>query len=194
MTSDRARQDEQAVLEAVLADPVCAAILDRLPGLGLPEWWLTAGAVFQNVWNAVVGNPAGYGVNDYDVFYFDAADLSWDAEDRVIRGAEALLSDHDARIEVRNEARVHLWYEDAFGVPAEPLTSVTDAIDTFASTTCCVAVTRDHDGLHLHAPYGLADVFAMHMRPHRRRAPREVYEAKVQQYATRWPSLTSDPW
>ncbi|WP_299521214.1 nucleotidyltransferase family protein [uncultured Serinicoccus sp.] len=52
-----------------------------MPQLGLREWWLTAGAVFQNVWNAIEGRPAGYGINDYDVFYFDAEDLSWDAED-----------------------------------------------------------------------------------------------------------------
>lgn len=185
---------EEAVLEAVLADPVCRAIVDRAPQLGLTEWWLTAGAVFQNVWNAVDGRPPGYGINDYDIFYFDDADLSWEAENRVISAAGTLFADLAATVEVRNEARVHLWYEEKFGTPSDPFVSAADAIDSFASTTCSIGVTRDTTGLHVYAPYGLTDVFALHLRPHRRLAPRSVYETKVRQYQERWPSLTHDPW
>ncbi len=187
-------RNEQAVLDAVFADPVCAAVLDRFPSLGLQEWWLTAGAVFQNVWNAVEARPPAYGIKDYDVFYYENADLSWEAEDAVIRAAVDLFPDAPRPIEVRNEARVHLWYEEKFGAPCAPFISATDAIDAFASTTCCVGVTRDDAGLRVYAPFGLEDVLAMHMRPHRRLAPRHVYEAKVSQYTARWPSLTSEPW
>ncbi|GAA3524453.1 hypothetical protein AFL01nite_15200 [Aeromicrobium flavum] len=182
-------------MHAVLADPVCRTVLERMPRLGLAEWWLTAGAVFQNIWNAQEGRPAGFGIKDYDVFYFDAADLGWDAEDEVIRAVADLFSDVDAHVEIRNEARVHLWYEERFGVPADPFTSATDAIDAFASTTCCVGMTTAPDGrISVHAPYGLQDVFDRVMRPNPRLAPREVYEAKVAQYRERWPSVTAEPW
>lgn len=186
--------EEGAVLEAVLADPVCQTILDRAPKLDLAEWWLTAGAVFQNVWNAVEGRPPGYGINDYDIFYFDDSDLSWEAEDRVISAAADLFGELAANVEVRNEARVHLWYEKKFGTPVRPFVSAADAIDAFASTTCSIGITRDPEGFRIYAPHGLADVFAMHMRPHRRIAPRSVYETKVRQYRERWPSLSHDPW
>ena len=129
----QAAQLETALLDAVLADPVCAAVLERVPALGLGEWWLTAGAIFQNVWNSVEGRPAGYGIKDYDVFYYDDSDLSWEAEDTVIRAAGDLLGDVPATIEVRNEARVHLWYAEKFGTPAPPFTSATDAVDAFAA-------------------------------------------------------------
>lgn len=185
---------ERRLLEAVLADPVCRGILDRFPALGLPEWWLTAGAVFQNVWNALTGRPAGEGIKDYDVFYYDADDLSWEAEDRVIRAAHELLADLAAPLEVRNEARVHLWYEGKFGVPAAPFVSAADAIDAFASTSCSIGITRDAGGLRVHAPYGLADVFALRVRPNRRLAPGAVYEGKAADYAARWPGVRSDPW
>jgi len=197
------------LVAAVLADPMCRAILDRMPALGVPQWWLTAGAVFQNAWNAVCSLPPGFGVLDYDVFYFDV-DTSWDAEDRVIRRTESALDDvlgdalagvvgeRGARVEVRNQARVHLWYEERFGVPAAPFGSATDGIDAFPSTTCCVALTRDGTDasgpLRLYAPYGLADVFGMRMRPNRRLAPRAVYDDKVRSYQQRWPALTADPW
>lgn len=190
----QAAQLETALLDAVLADPVCAAVLERVPALGLGEWWLTAGAIFQNVWNSVEGRPAGYGIKDYDVFYYDDSDLSWEAEDTVIRAAGDLLGDVPATIEVRNEARVHLWYAEKFGTPALPFTSATDAVDAFASTVCCVAVTRDDSGLRVYAPFGLEDVFAMRMRPNRRLAPRQVYEDKAAQYSARWPTLSHEPW
>lgn len=190
-TPDR---EAQTVLTAVLSDPLCEAVLDRLPSLGLREWWLTAGAVFQNVWNAVEGRPPGYGIKDYDVFYFDDTDLSWEAEDTVIRAAAALFSDLPARIEVRNQARVHLWYEEKFGQPCPPFTSATDAIDSFASTTCCVGISTVDSEIRLYAPFGLTDVIGMRMRPHRRLAPQHVYDAKVRQYTERWTTLTSDPW
>lgn len=185
---------EARTIAAVMADPVNAVILERMPALGLTEWWLTAGAVFQNVWNAVEGHPPGHGIRDYDVFYFNGNDLSWEAEDTVIRKAAELFVDVRATVEVRNEARVHLWYEEKFGTPAAPFTSATDAIDAFASTTCCVGITRSHTGPRLYAPFGLDDLFAMHLRPNRRLAPQHVYETKVARYCERWPSLTSDPW
>lgn len=182
-------------IAAVRADPVCRVLLERLPRLNLREWWLTGGAVFQNVWNQVEGRPPGYGIKDYDVFYFDDTDLSWEAEDQVIRAATALFGDLETGIEIRNEARGHLWYEDKFGVAARPFTSACDAIDAFASTTRCVGVTSTElSGVEVYSPHGLDDVFALHMRPNSRLAPRAVYEAKVSQYQRRWPSLTATPW
>ena len=94
--------------------------------------------------------------------------------DRVIQRAASLFADLDATVEVRNQARVHLWYADRFGVAAPPFTSARDAIAAFASTTCSVGITHGADGIQVHAPHGLTDAFAMHLRPHRRLAPREV--------------------
>lgn len=185
---------EARVLSAVLSDPVCVAVLDRLPGLGLKEWWLTGGAVFQNVWNASQGRPPGFGIRDYDVFYYDADDLSWAAEDSVIQDAGALFADLPAPIELRNQARVHLWYEEKFGRPCPPFRSATDAIDSFVSTTGSIGMTKDESGIRIYAPFGLSDLIAMHLRPNHRLAPQRVYDDKVRQYTERWPTLTSDPW
>ena len=98
-------------------------------------------------------------------------------------------------IEVRNEARVHLWYEQKFGVPARQFTSSEDAIDHFASTTCCYGVTADPDGaMRVYAPHGFHDLFTMIIRPNPVLAPREVYEAKTARWREEWPSLTILPW
>lgn len=76
--------NEAGFLDAALANPANLALLDRLRGLDLPDCHLTAGCLYQTVWNRLSGREAGWGIKDYDVFYFDP-DLSWEAEDRVIR-------------------------------------------------------------------------------------------------------------
>jgi hypothetical protein len=182
-------------LDLVQRNPINVSILDRGPILGVPDWWLTAGAVFQTVWNVLDGRNPGAGIADYDVFYYDASDLSYEAEDEVIRHAESLFADLGVTVEIRNEARVHLWYESRFGVPGVPFSSSRDAIDHFASTTCCFGVSRSLNGeLVDYAPHGYADLFAKRVRPNPRLAPREVYETKARRWQQEWPSLLVDPW
>ncbi|WP_433295957.1 nucleotidyltransferase family protein [Pseudonocardia sp. CA-142604] len=182
-------------LDLVQRNLMNAAILDRGPALGVPDWWLTAGAVFQTVWNVLDGRDPGAGIADYDFFYYDASDLSYEAEDAVIRKAAALFADLGVTVEVRNEARVHLWYEARFGVQGVRFTSSADAIDHFASTTCCFGVSRTPIGeLVDYAPHGYADLFAMRVRPNPLLAPRAVYEAKARRWQREWPGLVVDPW
>ena len=75
-------RDHDRFLELVLRNPVNRALLDRGSCLGVADWWLTAGAVFQTVWNCLDGRDPGAGISDYDLFYFDAADRTWEGEGR----------------------------------------------------------------------------------------------------------------
>jgi uncharacterized protein len=189
--------DEQLeALRGVLGrNPVLTDVLAGAVDLRLPGWYLTAGSVFQTVWNVVTGRPAAEGILDYDLFYFDASDLSWDAEDAVIQAGRAQFADIPATVEIRNEARVHLWYEQKFGVPCEPYPSTEAAIDSFAATTCCVGVRAEADGRwRIYAPHGLSDVFNLVVRPNPVLAPRHVYEAKTSRWRRQWPELTVLPW
>jgi len=182
-------------VEVVLGNDVNRLVLERGHLLGVPDWWLTAGALFQTVWNSLAGRPLGEGIRDYDLFYFDPDDTSYEAEDAVVRRAAELFADTGAVVEVRNEARVHLWYEERFGVPAAPFTSTRDAVDHFAATTCCHALTRDAAGaLHAYAPHGYGDLFALRLRPNPVLAPRHVYETKAARWLRQWPDLSVEPW
>ncbi|HUB15598.1 MAG TPA: nucleotidyltransferase family protein, partial [Acetobacteraceae bacterium] len=98
-----------------MSNPANVALLSRLPSLVLDQCYLTAGCLFQAVWNRSSGQAADWGIKDYDVFYFDEHDLSWEAEDAVIQRVAALSGDLGIRVETRNQARVHLWYEQRFG-------------------------------------------------------------------------------
>ncbi|MGZ4607824.1 MAG: nucleotidyltransferase family protein [Blastococcus sp.] len=185
---------EERFLEIVLADPTVAEVLARTPRLGVGDWWLTAGVLFQTVWNALTGRAPGTGIRDADLFYFDD-DTSWEAEDAVITAGAGLFADLPVPVEIRNEARVHLWYAEHFGTPAPPFRDCADAIDAFAAVCCCVGVTAGADGRpRVYAPFGYDDLFAMVVRPNPRLAPRYVYEAKAARWRETWPELVVLPW
>jgi hypothetical protein len=184
---------EEEFLAIVLGDPTVRTVLERANTLGVHDWWLTAGVLFQTVWNALTGRPAGTGIRDADLFYFDP-DTSWAAEDAVIRAGADLFADLPVPVEIRNEARVHLWYADRFGTPAPAFRSCFDAIDSFAAVCCAVGVTVDGRGPRVYAPFGFDDLFALVVRPNRRLAPRHVYEAKAARWTRHWPELTVLPW
>lgn len=180
-------------MDELRTNPVLVEVLDRAAGLALPDWYLAAGAVVQTIWNAVTGRPPTYGIDDYDLLYHDPSDLSWDAEDAVIRRGAALFGRGD--VQIRNEARVHLWYEEKFGVPCAPFPGTEAAIEAFPAATSAVGVRQEPGGQwRVYAPYGLDDVFALRLRPNPRLAPRHVYEAKARRWKSLWPELTVMPW
>ena len=188
-------EQRERFIAAVLSNGVNRVILDRCSNLAVPDWWLTGGAVFQTVWNVLDGRAPTTGITDYDIFYFDPVDLSYEAEDAVVERASALFADLDSTIEIRNEARVHLWYEQHFGIPTTGFMSTHDAIDHFVSTTCCFALTRDSGGaVKVYAPHGYDDLFDQHVRPNPVLAARTVYDAKTSRWQQEWLGLVVDPW
>jgi hypothetical protein len=98
------------------------------------------------------------------------------------------------RIDVKNEARVHLWYEAKFGYAIRPYASVADAITTFPTTATAVGLRPGPEGLAVFAPYGLADLLGLIVRPNKRQITRSIYEAKVTRWTSVWPGLKVVPW
>ncbi|KOU56343.1 hypothetical protein ADK57_42720 [Streptomyces sp. MMG1533] len=188
--------DQLAALRSALSrNEVLTAVLARASALELPGWYVTSGCLFQTVWNVATGRPPAGGIKDYDLFYFDDSDLSWAAEDAVIRAGREVFAGLPAEVEIRNEARVHLWYEEKFGVPCPPYDSTEAAIDSFAATTCCLGVRLEPDGeWRVYAPHGLSDIYNLVLRPNPVLAPREVYETKARRWKGEWPELTVLPW
>jgi uncharacterized protein len=185
--------DEVRFIDAVLSNPVNRAILLRLPDLRLPDAWLVSGAVFQTVWNVLTGRPPQSGIKDYDIFYFDP-DTSWEAEDAAIRRIAAAFADIGATIELRNQARVHLWYPEKFCAPYPQLQRATDGIDRFLARAAQVGIRRTNASYELYAPHGLDETTAMIVRPNHCGNFRALtYEAKAGSWKKRWPELTVVP-
>lgn len=175
----------------VRASPRLMLALEGARTLAPPDWRMFSGAVYQTVWNALTGRAPDHGIKDYDLGYFDP-DTSWEAEDAVIRRAAAALPPPlDALVEVRNQARVHLWFEARFGEPYAPLPDTDAALSRFVCPAFAVGVRLEADGeLSLAAPFGLEDVFALRLRPNVARASAPAAFARVAASArARWPEL-----
>jgi uncharacterized protein len=187
-------EQAQQFIAAALTNPVNGELLRRLLALGLPDCWLVAGCLFQAVWNRQHGRGPAADVKDYDIFYFDAADTSWDAEDKVIQRLRTALADLDITVDVKNQARVHLWYQQRFGWPYPQLTSARDGIARFLIAGTCIGVSPSGaDRATLFAPFGLDDCCAGCLRPNPLIAdPVAAFRAKAESYRARWPHLVID--
>ena len=176
-------------LQDILSNRHNRTILDRWDRLALPDGWLVAGCLFQSVWNRCSGRPAEAQIKDYDLFYFDASDLSAEAETAVQARVDAVIPDLGITVEAKNQARVHTWYPEWFGHPYPALHSSRDGIDRFLVPATCVGVRPAGDGYEVYAPNGLALVYEGHLTPNPLVPHRALFEAKARSYQSRWPWL-----
>lgn len=174
------------LLHIAMANPLNAEIAARLPSLGLNQCLLTAGCLFQAVWNQRSNLPLDWGVNDYDVFYFDD-DVSWEAENAVIQAAQQLFGDLRVNVELRNQARVHLWFTQRFGGDYPPLGSAREGIDRFLVAGTCVGL--DSSTGEIYAPFGLADLDQGLLRINPLFPQPDLFVKKADSYRARWPWL-----
>lgn len=178
--------DEAQFIELALTNETNRAVLSLLPELGFADSWLVSGCLFQTVWNALTGREPGYGIKDYDIFYFDP-DTSWAAEDDAIRRGLELFARLGVEMEIRNQARVHLWYEEKFGRPYPPLARARDGIDRFLAPACMVGISASGE---IYAPKGFDDIEEMIVRPN----PVANFDAvelarKAARWKENWPEL-----
>lgn len=176
--------------EIVRAAPSLMTALHYARDLDLPDWLYVSGAVYQRVWNKLTGRDADYGVRDYDLVYFDP-DTSYEAEDVFIKQAAAHFPPPlNELVEVRNQARVHLWFEDHFGEPYAPLSTSAEALSRFVAPAFSVGIRLEKDDrLTIAAPFGLEDVFAMTLRPNPNRPLAKGWEKTTASARTRWPEI-----
>jgi uncharacterized protein len=179
---------------AVWASPLLRCILERWDRIALPDSWLIAGAVTQTIWNQAYGLPPTHGIKDIDLIYFDAADLSEEGEVAQEARINTVFSDCSLQFDVKNEARVHLWYARKFGYPIRPYASSWDAVATFPTTAGAVGIRPGASGLELCAPFGVEDLVRLVVRPNKAQITEEIYAAKVRRWRTMWPRLNIIDW
>ena len=105
----------EKIKDSLLANPAVSQVIRNWGDLALPDCWLVAGAVVQSHWNVVHGFPPLHGISDVDVIYFDPNDLTEESEAEHASRISGLFDSLPIRFDVKNEARVHLWFETRFG-------------------------------------------------------------------------------
>lgn len=184
---------QKALIDIARASPKLMHAFHTARELKLPDWWIVSGAIYNQVWNHLTDRPDLFGVKDIDMFYFDP-DTSFEAEDQIIQTAAPLFATNPP-IEIRNQARVHLWYEQHFGESYSALENCQQAIDRFACKTHCVGLRlRDDDSFDIYAPFGLNDIFSFRVTPNTARNNRQTHERKAARQIQLWPELTVVLW
>lgn len=157
------------------------------------NWYVGAGGVNQTVFNYYHGYEGDYGIKDYDIVYFDD-DTSYEAEDVIIKDLEKRLKDMDIVSDIKNQARVHIWYNPKYGTNREPYTSCEDAVSSWGSTVTCIGIRKENGQLIVYCPYGLNDLFSLTIRPVKRYFDKESYEARSKRWKAKWDKLNIVEW
>lgn len=191
----RFERQAKRVTAILKSSPLLEKLLLEAPRLGLRNYYIGAGCIAQTVWNSMCGLPPEYGINDIDLVYYDP-DLSAGKEERVARQARERFAALPVRLDVKNQARVHLWYERRFGYPIRPYRTLEEAIDSWPTTATAVGVRADGrcGDWSVYAPFGLDDLFGFIVRPNKAQITQSIYEQKVSRWVALWPGLSIVPW
>ena len=182
------------LINILLQSDLISDAFERATQLNLPNWYIGAGCIAQSVWNHFHGYSLESFIGDVDLVYFEPTDLSFEAEDAVIQQAAKYFGGFSLPVDIKNQARVHLWYEEKFGYKISPYKSVEQAIDTWPTTSTTVALRPSGSTYAVYAPYGLDDLFSLTIRPNKVQVTKEIYQAKCQKWGKCWPKLKFEPW
>lgn len=168
-------------------------VLEILQTTDLKDYYIAAGSINQTVFNYYHSFDMDYGIKDFDIVYYDQ-DTSYEKEDEIIKKIQSLTKDIDIEIDIKNQARVHLWYKDKFGHEIPPYQKTEDAISKWGATITCIGVRLENNELIVYAPYGLNDIFNMIIRPIKKDFKEEFYTTRAEKWSEKWPKLTVINW
>jgi hypothetical protein len=182
--------DAERLIALARATPWFMQALAQVRACRLRAWCVGAGAVRNMVWDALHGHAVPSALADIDVAFFDADDPSPERDAALQRQLQAAAP--GTPWEVTNQAGVHLWFEQQFGHAVAPLRSLEDAVASWPEFATAVGLSLDdEDRLHVIAPHGLDDLFAMVVRRNPMRVSVETFRERVanKRYAQRWPHV-----
>lgn len=186
---------QTAVLsEIIRGDALLMALLEGIEALDLPDGLLTSGVIYNTVWNVLTGRPPQFGIRDADIAYFDDRDPSYEAENAVILRTRPHFEGRGIPVEVRNQARVHLWFPGHFGFAYPRLISSADMLNYFTTRAYAVGARQEGGRIRIFAPFGLDDLFSFRLRPNPVLPNRATHEAKAARAVALWPELEVEPW
>ncbi|MGY6535948.1 MAG: nucleotidyltransferase family protein [Pararhodobacter sp.] len=176
--------DPPGIVESLRADALRWQALGLVAALDLPQGCIGAGFIRNLIWDRHHGRQTNCRLDDIDVLWFDR-DRTGPQHDRAL---EATLARHapQFRWSVRNQARMHERNGDA------PYTSVIDAMRHWPETATAIAAARQGEECRLWAPFGIADLMGLILRPCSDLPARmAAFDARIEsrKWRQRWPDV-----
>lgn len=172
-------------------------ILDYIANLKLPNFYIAAGSIFQTIWNYYDRRPLNYGIKDIDIIYYDQKNLTKEKEqaleDKII--AYLKTQNMNYKVDVHNEARMHLWKKENENKDIDQYQNSEDAIAKWIATVHAIGITKKSNKISIYAPYGLSDIFSKTIRPIKHPTnSKQLYDKKVSSWQKRFTNLNIIEW
>ncbi len=162
-------------------------ILHWVEKLNLPMAYVGAGFVRNMVWDRLHAKTQPTPLNDVDVIYFEADNLTLEQAQQQAQQYEQQLEAWmpQVRWQVKNQAQMHKRNGD------RPYTSVRDAMSFWPEKETAVAVRCTPDGYEVMSAFGLSSLFALCVTYNPKRS-KKVFEQRVRskEWLQSWPKLT----
>ncbi|MBB5016985.1 hypothetical protein HNQ59_000247 [Chitinivorax tropicus] len=163
------------------------AWLAQAARLDLPDWYLAAGCIRNQLWDHWHGYTTPSGEQDIDLIYHDPQ--ASPEQDQVL--SKTLSTQTGNQWEVVNQAYVHRWYRDQHGQPIAAHNSCIEAMASWPETATCIGLRFDLHGWAVASPLGLDDLFGMIWRRNPGFSDLATYQHRqiTKQVARRWPKV-----
>jgi uncharacterized protein len=182
------RGDGYTLISDILAsDRSRMATIEQVARWGLQDCWIAGGFVRNPVWDALFPGDGAVYESDVDVLYFDRSSTLSEHDERL---SAELSRTTDLKIEVKNQARMHIKNNDP------PYSSTREALTRWTETCTSVGIRWGDPGLEIMAPHGVDDLVAGHIRPTSSQDWVLALVAKRvenKNWLGRWHGLTLDP-
>lgn len=158
--------------------------LQYVKGLDLPQCYIAAGYIRNYCWDYLSNYDTNSPLNDIDIIYFDAQNLTFDRE----IACEQQLNEWKPQYSwsVKNQARMHLTNRTV------AYTSTLDAMRYWPETATAVGMRIDDENkIEVISPYGLDDLLQMRIRKAIFFTDEQYYHSRHQSkgWLNRWPQL-----
>jgi hypothetical protein len=168
-------------------------VIESIDRFNLKNYYISAGCISQTVWNYQRNYKIDYGINDIDVIFFDVDDLSEETEKETEHRINDFYAGIGCSIDVTNEARVHLWYHEKFGITIPPYISSESAVNSWIPATA-VGVKYIDGIFTVYAPYGMNDMYSGTIRPNKALATKQHFDEKSLKWKSKWDDLKIINW
>jgi len=158
--------------------------LQLVRSLNLPDAYIAAGYVRNQLWDYLHGYKERTPLSDVDVIYFDPTDINESTEKIYEQRLISQLNIY--KWSVKNQARMHIHKNDP------PYSSIEDAMMRWPETATAIAIRLNaKNEIEVVAPYGLEDLFEMRIRRSPYFHDQEYYLKRIaeKKWLTIWPRV-----
>lgn len=152
------------------------------------EYWVAGGSVCQTIWNYVSGNDIMYGIDDFDIVYYN--DTLFDKQEyKLWESLRDECSSLDIWIDAKNQAKAHILQRSRWDKIIPKRTSLFDSVDKYPVVCICIAVRLVENNLQIYAPYGLDDILNGVLRINHTTNDISTFEYKADKWLSKWNTL-----